>query len=95
MKRLAAALAAIAMLSLSACGDDEENQAPSTEQSPSASVANPDSPFPGRHDSFDPKDPNSLCFGASPDIPSPYKGCPGYSPAQESVARNLPPAPPE
>lgn len=90
MKRVAAILAAIAMVSFTACGDDDGTQAPSTGERSSAPVADTDSPFPGRNDSFDPNDPNSLCFGASPDIPNPYEGCPGYSPEQESLVKNFP-----
>lgn len=33
-------------------------------------------------DSYDPTDPNSVCFGAKPDLPRPYPGCPGYDPGQ-------------
>lgn len=31
-------------------------------------------------DSYDPTDPNSVCFGAKPELPRPYPGCPGYDP---------------
>lgn len=94
MRRSATIVAAVALVLLSACGNDGAPQAPSTGGASSAPVADTDSPFPGRQDSFDTEDPNSLCFGASPDIPSPYEGCPGYSPEQESVAKTLPPSPP-
>ncbi|MEV6218367.1 hypothetical protein [Nocardia sp. NPDC051833] len=33
-------------------------------------------------DSYDPTDPNSVCFGAKPELPRPYAGCPGYDPSQ-------------
>ncbi|MEV6061690.1 hypothetical protein AB0L62_16940 [Nocardia asteroides] len=35
-------------------------------------------------DSYDPTDPDSVCFGAKPELPQPYPGCPGYDPHQPS-----------